>query len=110
MYRTIVTLCTRFLNIDFDTLSGDMQKQIFPLFRNHLAARCFSIQNALGSAEKSGPKKFSARIAWITLNLRHVSQNVLYNLSRPDQVLKPGMRTSHSTKYKIQIVPANSDL
>lgn len=90
MTRTTILLCIRFLNVDFDLLSGDLQKQIFPLFHNHLAARCFSLQNALGAADKSGPRKLASRLAWITLNLRHVSQNLCYNLSRPDQALKAG--------------------
>lgn len=94
MTRTTIALTIRFLNIDFDLLGGELGKQMLPLFRNHLAARCFSLQNALGSADRSGPRKLAARVAWISLNLRHVSQNLVYNLSRADQPLKPEMAIS----------------
>ncbi|KIW06622.1 hypothetical protein, variant [Verruconis gallopava] len=85
--RMIVALCMRFLNVEFDVISGDYQQQILPLFRNHLSFRCFSLQNALGAADKTGPRKLSARLAWITLNLRHVSQSIFFHL-RSDQALK----------------------
>lgn len=83
----MVLLTTKFLNVNFD-YGEENQKQLTQLFRNNTLFKCLSLQNALGSADEGGPRKLTARLSWITMNLRLVSFNI--NIMRSNEKLSAG--------------------
>ncbi|QDS74407.1 hypothetical protein FKW77_005772 [Venturia effusa] len=89
----LLTKACKFLPISFDFVSDDNQKQIPGLYRHHLLFKCLSIQTTLGSSDKKGPRKLSARLAWITINLRLISLCISMNL-RSNETLRPEMAVS----------------
>jgi hypothetical protein len=89
MTHALLINATKFLGASFDFVSEESQKQIPTLFRNHILYKCLSVQTTLGSADKKGPRKLAARLAWITTNLRLVSLNISMYL-RSNENLRAG--------------------
>ncbi|TID21520.1 mediator of rna polymerase ii transcription subunit 16 [Venturia nashicola] len=89
----LLTKACKFLTVNFDFVSDDNQKQIPGLYRHHLLFKCVSIQSTLGSSDKKGPRKLSARLAWITINLRLISLCISMNL-RSNENLRAEMAMS----------------
>ena len=91
-HELLLNAC-KFLNASFDFVSDEIQKHIPGLYRHHTLFKCVSIQSTLGSADRNGPRKLAARLAWITINLRLVSFNISVNL-RSTENLRAGTLAS----------------
>ncbi|KAF2430482.1 hypothetical protein EJ08DRAFT_235033 [Tothia fuscella] len=95
MTHSILSNATKFLSVtNFDYVSDEGQKHLQMLYKNHFLFKCLSIQNILGSLDNKGAKKLSARLAWITINLRLVSVTVSMGM-RSDQNLKAELALSY---------------
>lgn len=85
----------RAMNLNLDYSTDEAHKNAYFLFRVPALYKTLSAQAALGTA-KDGTRNISAKLAWITLNLKLLATSMTLSL-RPNETMKLGMSPTCSS-------------